>query len=96
MLVEAVQSFQGLVKDKLPVSAIWKEAKIIMISKKDGMCSDPEKFRPISLTSCIGKLVERLIKARLNYFLESNSLISTKQSGFRNNRGAADNLLFIY
>ncbi len=32
-----------------------------MIPKKDGMCSDPEKFRPISLTSCLGKLVERLI-----------------------------------
>ncbi len=29
---------------------IWKEAKIIMIPKKDGMCSDPEKYRPISLT----------------------------------------------
>ncbi len=39
--------------------------------------------------------VQRLIKARLNYFLESNSLISSKQSGFRNNRGAADNLLFF-
>ena len=74
---------------------IWKEAKIIMIPKKDGMCSDPEKFRPISLTSCIGKLVERLIKARLNYFLESISVISSKQSGFRNNKGAADNLLFF-
>ena len=59
---------------------IWKEAKIIMIPKMCGMCSDPEKYRPISLTSCLGKLVERLIKARLYYFLEKNNLISSKQS----------------
>jgi hypothetical protein len=47
---------------------IWKEAKIIMIPKKDGMCSDPEKFRPISLTGCLGKLVERLIKAYIIFW----------------------------
>ena len=43
----------------------WKEAKITMIPKKEGMSRDPEKYRPISLTSCLGKLVERLIKKRL-------------------------------
>ena len=31
----------------------WKKAKIIMIPKKDGMSCDPEKYRPISLTSCL-------------------------------------------
>ena len=74
---------------------IWKEARIIMIPKKDGMCSDPEKFRPISLTSCLGKLVERLIKTRLYSFLERSNLISSQQSGFRERRGAGDNLLFF-
>jgi len=63
--------------------------------KKEGMSSDPEKFRPICLTSCLSKLDKRLIKTRLYSFLESNNLISSQQSGFRNNRGAADNFLFF-
>jgi len=28
---------------KTGIPKAWKEAKIIMIPKKDGMCSDPEK-----------------------------------------------------
>ena len=73
----------------------WKEAKITMIPKKDGMSKDPEKYRPISLTSCLGKLAERLIKKRLYGLLEANNIIVKQQSGFRNEKGAADNLVFF-
>ena len=47
----------------------WKKAKIIMIPKGE-KSNDPEKYRPISLTSCLGKLIERLFKKRLVEFLE--------------------------
>ncbi len=57
--------------------------------------SDPEKFRPISLTSCLGKLIERLVKSRMYKFCEDSGIIVPQQSGFRNNRGAADNLVFF-
>ena len=59
---------------KTGIPKTWKEAKIIMISKKDGMCSDPEKYRPISLKSCLGKLVERLVKTRLYSFIERSGI----------------------
>ena len=72
----------------------WKKAKIIMIPKGE-KSNDPEKYRPISLTSCLGKLVERLIKKRLYEFLESKDLLVKQQSGFRNKKGAADNLIFF-
>ena len=64
-------------------------------TEKDGMSKDPEKYRPISLTSCLGKLIERLIRARLYRLLESRNFISKQQSGFRSNKGAGDNLLFF-
>ena len=35
----------------------WKLAKIVMIPKKESS-SDTAKYRPISLTSCLGKLIE--------------------------------------
>jgi len=38
---------------------------------------------------------KRLIKFRLNSFLEDRNLISKQQSGFRNKKGAADNLIFF-
>lgn len=69
------------VKTELPVS--WKEAIITMIPKKDHKSSDPSDYRPISLTSCVGKLAERLIKSRLYPFLEKNKIIVDSQSGFR-------------
>ena len=43
---------------------IWKIAQMTMIHKKDDK-SDPNNYRPISLTSCIGKLIQRVINKRL-------------------------------
>jgi hypothetical protein len=73
----------------------WKRSVITMIPKKDGMSNDPCQYRPISLTSCICKLAERMIKSRLYHFLESKNLFSVYQSGFRRHRGCADNLLNV-
>ena len=64
-----------------------------MIPKKENKSSSPSDYRPISLTSCVGKLVERIVKARLYSFLEGKNLIVKEQSGFRNKRGTADNLI---
>ena len=73
----------------------WKMAVITMIPKKDLKSSNYADYRPISLLSCVGKLAERVIKNRLYNFLEGKNLIINEQSGFRNKRGTADNLLFM-
>ncbi|GFT21428.1 putative RNA-directed DNA polymerase from transposon X-element [Trichonephila clavipes] len=41
-------------------------------------------YRPIALTSCLSKLMERMVSARLMFHLESHNLLSPLQSGFRN------------
>ena len=41
----------------------WKTAVLIPLLKKNKPKSAPSSYRPISLTSCIGKLVERMIKS---------------------------------
>jgi hypothetical protein len=73
----------------------WKEAVVTMIPKKDGYSPNPTLYRPISLTSCIGKFVERLIKIRLTSFLEEKKILVVQQSGFRTNRSTHDNLIFL-
>lgn len=48
----------------------WKKSKIIMLRKKAENINDPTNYRPISLTSCLGKLLERIICARIMNFLK--------------------------
>ena len=68
----------------------WKTAVIIPIPKPNKSHSTPQNFRPISLTSCLCKLVEKMINTRLVWFLEKENLISDVQSGFKKNRSTTD------
>ena len=72
----------------------WKPSTIIPIHKPGKPTSSPSSFRPISLTSCISKLFERLILSRLTFHLESNHL-STCQAGFRPGRSSLDQILTL-
>jgi ribonuclease HI len=71
----------------------WRKATVIPIVKpgKDG--SDPSSYRPIALTSCICKTMERMINNRLVWFLEKNKLLSNYQCGFRHGRTTIDHLV---
>ncbi|KAI5720714.1 hypothetical protein M8J77_010740 [Diaphorina citri] len=73
----------------------WKKSIIIPIPKPNKDKTLPENMRPISLTSCLCKLFERLVIKRLNFFLESNHLLALEQSGCRKNtsRSCLDNLV---
>ena len=73
----------------------WKPTTIIPIHKPEKPISSPSSFRPISLTSCISKLFERLILSRLAFHLESNHLLSTCQAGFRPGRSSLDQILTL-
>ena len=55
----------------------------------------PASFRPISLTSCVSKLFERIILSRLLFFLESNSILSPRQAGFRPGRSTLDQIFYL-
>ena len=57
--------------------------------------TDPTNYRPIALTSCICKTMERMINDRLTWFLEANNIITDYQSGFRRHRSTNDHLLQI-
>ena len=62
--------------------SIWKTSSIIPIQKMGKPLNSPASFWPISLTSCISKLFERIILSRLLFFLESNSILFPRQAGF--------------
>jgi ribonuclease HI len=68
----------------------WNHAIIIPILKPGKPASDPNSYRPISLTSTFCKLMERIITNRLNWYLEINGLLTNAQTGFRKGRSTMD------
>ena len=45
--------------------AVWKLAIIVPLYKKYGNFCDPSSFRPVSMCSCLGKLLEKVIQLQL-------------------------------
>ena len=71
----------------------WREATVIPIPKPGKDHAAPSSYRPIALTSCICKTMERMINNRLVWYLESNHIITEFQSGFRRQRSTTDHLV---
>ena len=73
----------------------WKHVTIIPIPKPGKDNTDPSNYRPIALTSCLCKTLERMINTRLIWFLESNGFITNFQCGFRSKRSTVDHLVCL-
>ena len=52
-------------------------------------------FRPVSLTLCITKLMERILANRLYHLAETSNMLSKLQAGFRKARSCKDNITMI-
>ncbi|KAH0809408.1 hypothetical protein GEV33_013383 [Tenebrio molitor] len=74
----------------------WKNAKTIMIPKPGKNPSDPRSYRPISLLNIIGKILEKVLSARLKLSLESNNLLPSQQFGFRAQRSTINPILELH
>ena len=75
------------------IPEIWKQATVIPIPKTSKDTTDPTNYRPIALTSCMCKTLERMINSRLTWYLEKNNLITQYQTGFRKQRSPMDHLV---
>lgn len=77
---------------------IWKYGLVIPILKQGKSPKCKNSYRPITLLSCIGKLLEKIIKNRMEFQIETGNLLrqlSPTQYGFRPKRGTDDILLNI-
>ena len=75
-------------EDSLPLS--WRESTLIPIHKPRKAKTEATSYRPISLTSCMVKLLERIINTRLKWFLETEKLLVPQQVGFREHQCTED------
>ena len=70
----------------------WKQAYVSPIYKK-GSRNVAENYRPISLTSVVCKLMEKIVKEAVLTHLIENNLLSKKQFGFVSGRTTVTQLL---
>ncbi|KAJ8714774.1 hypothetical protein PYW07_002999 [Mythimna separata] len=72
----------------------WKVAIVRPIPK----CPNPievKDLRPISILSCLSKVLEKVVCRQLTRFLEENDLLPNLQSGFRKQRSTSTALLDV-
>lgn len=91
--LEGLLGFFNLVWREGFLPSCWKIATVIPLLKPGKEASDPASYRPIALTSCLGKTFERMVNARLMYYLEENQCLDPYQCGFRASRSTSDHLL---
>ena len=74
--------FSKILLESHPPPSAWCCARIKLIHK-GGDTSKPANFRPIALTSVVGKLLNKIIATRLEEFLLENKIINPSlQKGF--------------
>lgn len=84
--------FNRCVTDKT-FPAKYKNALVTPIFKKDDETL-PSNYRPISLTTNVSKIIERLMSEQMMAFLVQNKLLSKTQFGFRPGFSTTDALLY--
>uniref|UniRef100_A0A803JLL9 Reverse transcriptase domain-containing protein n=1 Tax=Xenopus tropicalis TaxID=8364 RepID=A0A803JLL9_XENTR len=77
------------------VARLWRIANVVLLFKR-GSRSQPENYRPVSLTSVVGKLLEGVIRDRVLEYIAVHNTISLFQHGFMRNRSWQTNLVTFY
>ena len=80
----------SLTTSVLPID--WKTANVSAIHKK-GNKNQAQNYRPVSLTSMAGKILEQII--RVTEHMKDNDLLSNKQFGFIKGRSTVLQLLKV-
>lgn len=83
------------------IPEILKTQGIVPIFKK-GNKSSAANYRPVSLTSHLIKLFEKILRAKIVIYIEENNILTNQQHGFRRHRSCLtqllvhiDNILYI-
>ena len=88
--IKNVQLLFNTCLEECTIPEVWKEANITPIHKK-GSVNEAGNYRPISLTSVMGKLFEKVLRDRI--LNEVGNKICHSQHGFMSKKSCLSNLL---
>ena len=72
----------------------WRQANVTPIPKGPPS-SSVANYRPISITSVLSKVFERLVSVRLGRFMERSGVLPTTRFAYRKGLGTCDALLCL-
>lgn len=84
----------SLCSSHLPLT--WKVGITCPIPKTGKKAEEIPSSRPITMLSCMGKLMERVIQSRLEHFLETRNKFNEGQIGFRQGMGTTEALAMVH
>lgn len=73
----------------------WKSQIIIPILKPSKDPNEASSYRPIALSATTGKILEHLVKNRLEWFVENRRILASTQFGFRKGRSTMDSISIL-
>ncbi|KAK2708335.1 hypothetical protein QYM36_014071, partial [Artemia franciscana] len=74
---------------------VWKYGEAVMLPKPGKDLSKIENYRYITLLPVLGKVMERMVKKRLEAVTQQKKILKDIQCGFRKNRSAEDSLMCL-
>ena len=91
--ISTLRSIFNLSWSTAKIPQAWRVADIRPIPKAGKDQQRLDSYRPVSLTSTVGKVMERLVTNRLRFLTETNHTLQDSQAGFRFGRSTEDQLL---
>ncbi|CAG9133023.1 unnamed protein product [Plutella xylostella] len=73
----------------------WSKQIVVPILKSGKDPRDPNSRRPIALSSSLAKVLEHLIKFRLEWLVENKGILAKTQFGFRKGMSTLDSLAIL-
>ena len=73
---------------------VWKQANISPVFKK-GDRQKKKNYRPVSLLSSTGKVLERLVFNKVYDYCKNNDLLTWRNSGYKNMDSTTNRLIYI-
>ena len=93
LLVQHLTKLFNLILKQGYIPTKWKTAYIILLLKPKKDKQHPSSYRPISLLSSLGKLLEKIIKQRLMLEIERRNILPQHQAGFRSRKSTIYNIV---
>ncbi|KAK4818351.1 hypothetical protein QYF61_011448 [Mycteria americana] len=84
---------QSWLTGEVPVD--WRLANVMPIYKKDRK-EDQGNYRPVSLTSVLGNVMEQIVLSAITQHVQDNQVIRPSQHGFMKGRSCLTNLISFY
>ncbi|CAM1503401.1 Fc.00g081770.m01.CDS01 [Cosmosporella sp. VM-42] len=92
--VMAAKAWKAPVEDGIP--AMWRSAKVIPLKKPNkGYYAIAKAWRPSSLLSTLGKILEAVVADRISYAVETFGLLPTNHFAARKRRSTEQALLLL-